>query len=246
LRVDLYPEFIDILRSAAQLIASRSVFLWRRSDEPDPMAIDLSFRPVIAEKIVERALDKTACVLCPRRISYKKGQFVATQPVEPYLFLVHNDFLGPRAGYYNKPEENMLFEKMIEGVLGFPAKNLLVREILRCHFSKEDTGDPAALANCATHLRQDIERAGIRGIVLVGQAASLVFRDKAELTAKQGKIFEWNGVRTMLLPGPNRLVYMREKGYPREQIDAERRKIYELLRMFKEKVIGAQVSPELR
>ncbi|HNA78328.1 MAG TPA: hypothetical protein PKG67_10065 [Turneriella sp.] len=240
MRVDLYPELIDILRSAGKLIGSRNFFLWRGSEEPDPAGIDLSFRPVIAEKVVERALDKNACVLCARRISYKKGQFEATQPVEPYLFLVHNDFLGPRAGYYNKPEENTLFEKMIEGVLGFSATNLLVREILRCHFSKEDTGDTAALAHCATHLRQDIERASIRGIVLVGQAASFVFRDKAELADKQGKVFEWNGVRTIVLPGPNRLVYMREKGFPREQIDAERKKIFELLTMFKEKIIGAQ------
>lgn len=240
MRVDLYPELIDILRSAGKLIGNRSFFLWRGAEEPDPAEIDLSFRPVIAEKVVERALDKNACVLCARRISYKKGQFEPATPVEPYLFLIHNDFLGPRAGYYNKSEENTLFEKMIEGVLGFPAKNVLVREILRCHFSKEDTGDPAALANCSTHLRHDIERASIRGIVLVGQAASFVFRDKAELAEKQGKVFEWNGVRTIVLPGPNRLVYMREKGFAREQIDAERKKIYEMLTMFREKIIGAQ------
>lgn len=240
MRVDLYPEFIEILQSAARLIGSRSFFLWRGSDEPDPAAIDLSFRPVIAEKVVERVLDKNACVLCPRRISYKKGQFEPPQPVEPYLFLVHNDFLGPRARFYNSPEENALFERMIEGVLGIPAKKLLVREILRCHFSKEDTGDPAALANCATHIRHDIEQASIRGIVLVGQAASLVFRDKAELADKQGKIFEWNGVRTMVLPGPNRLVYMRVKGFPRQQIDAERKKIFGLLKMFKEKIMTAR------
>ncbi len=240
MRVDLYPEFIDVLRSAGKLIASRNFFLWQGSHEADPLAYDLSFRPVIAEKIVERALDKNACVLCARRISYKKGQFEAIKPIEPYLFLVHNDVLGPRAAFYNKPEENTLFEKMIEGVLGFPASNLLVREILRCNFSKEDAGDATAVANCSTHLRHDIERAAIRGIMLVGQAASFVFRDKAELAEKQGKIFEWHGVKTMVMPGPNRLVYMREKGFPREQIDAERRKIFDLLKMFKEKIIGAQ------
>lgn len=240
MRVDLYPEFIDILRSAGKLIGSRNFFLWRGAEEPDPETIDLSFHPVIAEKVVERALDKNACTLCARRISYKRGQFEPLQPAQPYLFLVHNDFLGPRAGFYHKPEENALFEKMIEGVLGFPAASCLVREILRCHFSNEDTGDPAALAHCATHLRQDIERAGIRGILLIGRAASFVFPEKNQLAEKQGKVFEWNGLPTMVLPGPNRLVYMREKGFPRAQIDAERKKIYELLTIFREKIIGAQ------
>lgn len=239
MRVDLYPELIDILRAAGKIAASRSFFLWRNADEPDPAAMDLSFRPVIAEKVVERALDKNACVLCGRRISYKKGQFEPVRPSQPYLFLVHNDFLGPRAAIYQKPEENALFEKMIEGVLGFPARSALVREILRCHFSREDTGDAAALAHCMTHLRQDVERAAIRGIMLIGQAASFIFRDKAELAEMQGKVFDWNGLRTMVIPGPNRLVYMREKGYPQEQIDAERRKIFDLLSIFRENVVAA-------
>jgi len=237
LRVDLYPEFIEILRSAEKLIGSRSFFLWRGSEEPDPQTINLSFRPVIAEKVVERALDRNACTLCARRISYKKGQFEPRQPVQPYLFLVHNDFLGPRAGFYHKPEENELFEKMIEGVLGFPPASFLVREILRCHFSQEDTGDAAALAHCSTHLRRDIDQAGIRGIMLVGQAASFIFPEKNQLLEKQGKVFEWNGLPTMVLPGPGRLVYMREKGFPRAQIDAERKKIFALLTMFKEKIM---------
>lgn len=236
MRVDLYPEFLELLRATQKLIAGRQFFLWKRAEEPPPESINLSFRPAVAEKVVERALDKNACVLCARRISYKKDQFSARQPTQPYLFVVHNDFLAPRAGFYNDPEENALFERMIEKVLGFSAKEALVREILRCHFGKEDTGDPHALQNCTIHLRQDIERAQIRGILVVGQAASFLWPDRKQLIGLQGRVFEWNGVKTMVLPGPNRLVYMRKKGFLREQIDAERRKIFAILTTFRDEV----------
>lgn len=237
MRVDLYPEFLELLHAAQKIVAARKFFLWKLDSEPEPESIDLSFRPAVAEKVVERTLDKNACVLCARRISYKKNQFAAVQPAKPYLFLVHNDFLSPRAGFYNDPEENALFERMIEKVLGFSARDALVREILRCHFSKEDTGDIAALQNCATHIRHDIERAQIRGILIVGQAASLLWPDKKQLSELQDKVFDWSGVKTMVLPGPHRLIYMRKKGFPREQIDAERKKIFSILTTFRGEII---------
>lgn len=238
MRVDLYPELIDILSGAARLLKSKNYLLWRRDDEPDPGAIPLSFKPVIAEKTVERTLDKNACVLCARRISYKKEQFSSPKPLKPYLFLVHNDFLGPRADIYNEGSENTLFVKMIQGVLGFHPREALVREILRCHFSADETGESAQLQNCEKHIRHDIAQAEIRGIILFGKAATFVFRDKAELAAKQNQVFDWQGLPTMVCAGPNRLQYMRDKNFAKEQIDAERQKIFETLGIFKSKIIG--------
>lgn len=203
------------------------------------MDLDLSFRPVIAERTIERTLDKNACTLCARRISYKKGQFTSQAPLRPYLILIHNNFLGPRAGFYNNSDENRLFEKMIESVLGFAADAVLVREILRCHFSADDTTDAENTERCQVHLRKDIEAFGIRGILLVGQAASLIFRDKADLAARQNQVFEWQGVQAMVCPGPNRLQYMRDKKFAKDQIDAERQKIFGTLKIFREKIMGA-------
>ena len=239
MRVDLYPELIDILAGASRLLKSRNFFLWQRDGEANPGDIPLSFQPVIAEKIVERAFDKNACVLCARRISYKKDQFAAKPPQRPYLFLVHNDFLGPRAGIYNEASENTLFEKMISGVLGFSPREVLVREILRCHFSGEETGDTLQLKNCETHIRHDVDNHALKGIILFGKAATFVFPDKAALAEKQNQVFEWQGVPTMVCAGPNRLQYMRDKNFAKDQIDAERQKIFETLRIFKEKIIGA-------
>jgi hypothetical protein len=238
LRVDLYPELIEILSGTAQLIKSRNFFLWRREGEANPAEIPLAFKPVIAEKVIERTLDKNACVLCTRRISYKKDQFVPKKIRQPYLFLVHNDFLGPRAGFYNEAAENSLFEKMIEGVLGFHPRDVLVREILRCHFSTEETGEEAQLQNCELHIRHDIENHSLKGIILFGKAATLLFRDKTVLSAKQNQVFDWQGLPAIVCSGPNRLQYMREKNFAKDQIDAERQKIFETLRIFKDKIIG--------
>jgi len=238
-RVDLYPEFLEVLRAAQRLVAGREFFLWRRDDEGDPIQTDLSFKPVLSEKVLERTLDKAACTLCSRRIAYKKNQFAVLNPTEPYLVLIHNDFTGPKAKFYNDSEENAIFEKMIEGVLGFPAAAAVVRELVRCHFSAEETGDETAVANCLRHARSDIEAYAIKGILLVGQAASFIFRDKTELVQKQDIVFEWQGVPTMVCSGPSRLVYMRKKNFSKEQIDGERQKIFNSLRIFREQVIGA-------
>lgn len=239
MRVDLYPELIEILDGASRLARAKNFFLWRRDGEAEPGEIPLSFKPVIAEKVIERTLDKNACVLCARRISYKKDQFAAKRVARPYLFLVHNDFLGPQAAFYNESSENTLFEKMTEGVLGFHPRETLVREILRCHFSAEETGDEGQLKNCEKHVRQDIETYSIRGILLFGKAATFVFRDKAALAERQNQVFDWQGLPTMVCAGPNRLQFMRDKKYAKEQIDAERQKIFDVLKIFKDKVIGA-------
>jgi hypothetical protein len=219
------------------LIRGRGALLWRRDPEPDPAEIPLSFKPVIAEKVVERALDKSACVLCDRRISYKKDQFNTVGPQQPYLFLVHNPFIGPKSAFYHNPAENALFEKMIEAVLGLHPREMLVREILRCHFSAEDVLQSEYIENCSKHLRAELAAHNIKGILLFGQAATLVFKDKQQLKARENLIFEWQGIPTMVCPGPNRLVYMREKNFDREQIDAERQNIFSILSKFRSEVM---------
>lgn len=160
-------------------------------------------------------------------------------PTEPYLVLVHNDFLNPKAKYYNSAEENALFEKMLEAVWQIHPSLLLVREILRCHFAPDNLSEPANLENCFTHLRRDLETARYRGILLVGKAASLVFPEKIDLEKRQDAVFEWQGLPAMVCPGPNRLVYMREKKFAKEQIDSERQKIFATLTTFRDKIIRA-------
>ncbi len=238
MRVDLYPEFLEILAAAKGLVAGRRFFLWQHDNEDDPETADFSFRPVVSEKLVERTLDKNACVLCAQRISYKRGQFSAHRPERPYLLLVHNDFLGPRGGIYQNAEEDALFNRMVERVLGFAPAEALVREVLRCHFAADHLNNEELLQNCFSHLRADIENYSIKGILLFGKAASLVFPDKAKLEAMQGQVFDWQGVATTVCAGPGRLVYMREKGFAKEAIDAERQKIFAALTTFKEKIIG--------
>ena len=238
MRVDLYPEFLEILAAAKGLVAGKRFFLWKQETEGDPERADFSFRPVVSEKLVERTLDKNACVLCAQRISYKRGQFAELRPTRPYLMLVHNDFLGPRGGAYHNSEEDALFQRMVERVLGFSPAEAVVREVLRCHFAADGLNNADFLQNCFSHLRADIERYQIKGIILFGKAASLVFPDKAKLAELQGQVFEWQRIATTVCSGPGRLVFMREKGYEKEAIDAERQKIFAALTTFKNKIIG--------
>lgn len=238
MRVDLYPEFLEILAAAKNLVAGKRFFLWKQESEREPERADFSFKPVVSEKLVERTLDKNACVLCAQRISYKRGQFAEQRPTQPYLMLVHNDFLGPRGGIYQNSEEDQLFQRMVERVLGFSPAEAVVREVLRCHFAAEALNNEDLLTNCFSHLRADIERYQVKGILLFGKAASLVFPDKAKLAELQGQVFDWQGVASVVCSGPGRLVYLREKGYAKEVIDAERQKIFAALTLFKDKIIG--------
>lgn len=238
MRVDLYPEFLEILKAAGSLVAGRRFFLWKQDGEAPPESADFSFKPVVSEKLVERTLDKSACVLCAQRISYKRGQFAALNPTEPYLLVIHNDFLGPRGGSYQNSEEDALFHRMVERVLGFSPKVAVVRELLRCHFAADSLSNPELLQNCFSHLRSDIERFKVKGILLFGKAASLVFPEKSKLEEMQGQVFDWQGLPTTVCAGPGRLVFMREKGYTKDAIDAERQKIFAALKIFKEKIIG--------
>jgi len=237
LRVDKIPALIEILNNFESLIQKKKIFLWKKSHENPPESFDLSYSPVISAKTVERKVDKSACTLCEKRISYKKDQFKKQIPKLPYLFVVHNDFVGPQSQIYHQSEENSLFEKMISTTLKIKPSDVLIRELLRCHFSKEDIFTTQVIANCQNHIERDILDFKIKGMLIFGKAASLLYQDKSELSKKSENPFELFSVKTMICPGPNRLVYMREKKMPQEQIDAERRKIFDTLNRFKVEIM---------
>lgn len=237
MKVNLYLQLRDIVSDFTQLLKEKSFPVIRRESEPPAENFDNSFTPVIPEKIVEQVA-ASVCTLCPRRISYKKAQFdMLRRPQLPFLILVHNPFLGPTSGYFHDQEVNTLFRKMIETTLGAPPERFLIREILRCHFSTEDQTHPDNISNCATHIKKDIGEFDLKGILLVGQAAALLFPDKDELASKSGKIITLHGLPALVMPGPNRLVFMREKNFAKDKIDAERKVLFAMLTLFKKEIM---------
>lgn len=237
MRVNLYLQLRDIVSDFTQLLREKSFPVLRRENEPPVENFDSSFTPLISEKIVEQ-VSASVCTLCSRRISYKHGQFeMKKHPALPYLILLHNPFLSPTSGFFHDQEVNSLFRKMIETSLGSAPEKFLIREILRCHFSKEDQSDPDWVNKCSSHILTDIQEFKIRGILIVGQAAALLFPDKDELSKKSGKIISMHGLPALVMPGPNRLVFMREKNHPKDKIDAERKLLFNMLVLFKKEIM---------
>jgi len=240
MNVEPYPELLNVIREFRGFLQNTPAkdLIWRRENEPPPESIDLSFIPEVGEKTVETFLDTSVCTLCDRRISYKENQFTGVAPRLPYLILIHNSFNLYPSQYYESKGQDGLFRKMITKGLGDGPENFLVREVLRCYFGKEDEGNPEFPRNCRKHIREDIEKYRLKGVLLVGQAAQIVLEASPQTLAKKmGTVFEFEGLPTAITPGPNRIEFMTLKKYPQEQIDKEKEGIMKALTLFKDKII---------
>ena len=238
MHVEKYPELLDIVRFyKRRLIESDpSTLLWQREGEEDPFAVDLSFHPEISEKTVETFLQSDVCTLCERRISYKT--LIQNEPSLPYLILIHNSFVGDHGRFFEDSAVNDLFLRMIQAGLGADARQFRVREALRCFFGQKEESDPAHFVNCQKHLIDDLSRDNIRGILIIGQAAPIVFgNNKQKMEQAAGKVSEFFGLPAVVCPGPTRIKVMEERKMPLAQINDEKRKIINILSIFKKEVM---------
>lgn len=234
-----YQQNLKEVLSDLQTLLKKKKFIFKRETEPDPFGIDLSFTVPVAGDSLDKLVKPGLCTLCDRRISYKHRQFANEAPQKPFLILKHNSFLGEHNRYYQDPAVNTMFEKMIQAGLESPPNAFLVREILRCHFGAEDLMNPVWTEHCAYHILEDIKRHNLKGILLVGKAAALAYRDPKERAQKLKKVFEFHGSPAVLTPGPDSVVEMQQKGVPVEKINAQKRLIYESLVLFRKEVIGS-------
>jgi len=238
MHVEKYPELLEIVRFYKRHLseANPSTLLWQREDEEDPFAIDLSFTPKISEKTVETFLQSDVCTLCDRRVSYKSVS--QNEIALPYLILVHNSFIGDHGRFFEDAAVDDLFLRMIKAGLGADARQFLVREALRCFFGQKEESDPAHFHNCQKHLIDDITRENIKGILIIGQAAPIVFGgDQKKLELSAGKVTELFGLPVVVCPGPTRIKVMEERKLPTQQINEEKRKIIKILELFKKEVM---------
>lgn len=241
MHVESYPELLDVITKTKQYLQheDKSLLIWRRNDEADPLSIDLSFEPELREATVESFLEPNVCTLCERRIGYKPGQFGREQGKAPFLILIHNSFILDRGRFFEDVKVNEIFVNMIRAGLGRPPHDFVVREVLRCYFGAEDEGNGDYLQNCRKHLAEDIEGYKVKGIVIIGQAAPLIFgSDKRVLEGLTGSIKPLFGTPAMVMPGPARIVYMQKKGFAPEKIVAEKRAILGYLENFRREVMG--------
>lgn len=209
-----------------------------RSHEPKPEHVSLHFKGELPAKIVEGALRPLPCTLCRERITYKKGQFDKKKPEIPFLILLHNSARYDENTFFEDPDENALFIDMIEKTTHFHPRQFLVRELLRCEFDQLTAdGLKSWIPNCSRHIYDDIDRFNIRGLLIVGQAASLLFPDKEKRLEMVGKKITQYGIPTVITPGPGRIIYLEKKKAPKATILEEKRRIYHAILCFKNEVM---------
>jgi len=240
MHVEYYPDLLDIVKSLQYNLKTldSSKILFKRTGEPNPLDVNISFTPVISEKTVEQFIKQDVCISCDRRISYKPGQFSKPAVERPYLVLIHNSFIVTDKRYYDSPPVDLIFRNMIRNGLKCNEKDILVREILRCHFGSDDEKSIYSIQNCKQHIRKDIDRYAIKGILILGQAASLLFNnDTAKISKITGEIIELEGVPAMVCPGPNRIDYMVQKNMDAEKIKSEKTLILNYLQKFQQEIM---------
>lgn len=239
MRVDLYPELAAFVRGLAKYLQSYpSSLLFRRSGEVDVRDISLHFKGQLSASAVKKAIKEAPCVLCKERISYKPAQFLEKKVALPFLIVIHNALILKGDVFYAKSEENELFIKIVENTTGYHPNQFLVRELLRCHFDAlPNQYSEKWIQNCAIHIQEDIARYHIRGALVFGEAAAMLFPKREELWANVGKKINLWGIPAVLSPGPARILYLIQKKYPEAEIQKEKRRIYEAVLLFKKEIM---------
>jgi len=240
MQLDFYPDYLHAVQDLKKFlqVSSPSSTVWKFEGEIDPLAIDLSFEPPISEKTVEDFIDSDVCTLCARRIGYKPTQFLKPTIRRPYLIIVHNSFILGKDKVFEEGAANSLFKKMIKAGLNAEPQDFLVREVLRCYFGKEDESVLDNQQNCLTHMRRDIVEYNIKGILIIGQAATKIFgTDQEKLKKISGKVIEYEGLPTVVTSGPERIIYMLQKKVAENTLQQQKAKILEHLQLFRKNIM---------
>ncbi len=238
MNVTAYKGLHNILSGLVAILEDApQSFLLRRDAEPSPDSINISFKPVVPEKVVEKVLTPGLCTACEKRINYKPNQFEARAPKYPYLILVHNPRAMSKDRVYEGKEENELFEKMIEATYKKKASDFLVRDAVRCNFGTIYSNLAESAKACRTHVEDDIAKYNIKGVIVIGRAANLLVQDKQKLAALSQTVTPFFSVPTIFVSGPERIVALRKKNAPEEETYKARRSAYDSLKLFEREVM---------
>jgi len=212
-------------------------FLYQRENEIDPAQIDLSYTPVVARKVLKKIVRGDLCTLCENRISYKPNQFKKSNGKLPYLIILQNNFLAKKNQYFQDRAADLMFRKIISATLKNDCDQFVIHELLRCHFPSEAKNLDQPIQNCLTHIHEEIKQYNIKGILIMGGSAPLLFPNKQKLQNLIGNVFEFCKLPTVISPGPQRLTYMQQKGFADNKILEEKRKIFSNVNLFFKEVM---------
>ena len=212
-------QFQELLSTTLQYLqVNHRKSLFKRDQETSALSLDYSYFPQVANVTPHPVKKETnlLCTQCSRRISYKVNQFAQEEPDVPILVINHNPFFNQKNQFYQSPAYDKILHRMLLKVFQKDAHSFLVRDVLRCHFGKEEVREKEWRDHCLEHTKADLAKFKIRGILVLGQAAVLMFPESAELKARNAKLTEFFGVPLMVSSGPERIHYLMEKGNKEE------------------------------
>ena len=236
-RIGIIEEYKEILDSSIRILKSfdTNYNLWKLENEDAPTSFDLNFNPIIEPveySVVNTHYNPNACVLCYKRVSYKPKQFETNIPQLPLLILIHNNFVTKNTNKYSDDSLDREFNEMLLEGTGYKSNSFCVREVLRCHFGDTDIHVQEHYTNCMVHLREDIKQFNIQGILVIGEAVNIVFKEKKDIEKYLYKIDTYLDIPTIATPGPSRLLFMKKNGYSDIKINEERAKIQRAIQQF--------------
>ncbi|MDH5716134.1 MAG: hypothetical protein OEZ22_00680 [Spirochaetia bacterium] len=231
-----YPAFLEILKNINYILRNnKNNLIYKKEAEALPESYNLSFHPILPEKTIEKIYNEKLCVSCSKRISYKENQFDDNRPKLPFLILIHNT-LKKDQKYFQDINADTMFKNMIQNTLGFLPEDFLIREVLRCHFSADEIENEIWIKNCKSNIYNDIKNFKIKGILIIGDAVKF-FINKTEMNNNFNKVTEVLGLPAVFSAGPNRIIYLQNKKYTNTIIKQEKLKIFNSIKLFKEKIM---------
>ncbi len=197
---------------------NKDTLMWQREEETDTNHFDYTFTVPLTQIPVVSAKTKKSCTICSRRMFYKPGQFDTPHSLAPFLLLVHNEYLYSQEKIFYNTLVNEKMSFLLQQINCLPTQ-FIIREVVRCHFAREDILNPLWAKNCTQHIQEDIHKFKIKGILVVGEAIRLLFPNNSH--ENLGQIINFCKLPTLLTPGPSRIIYMQSKGIAIMKINKE-------------------------
>jgi uracil-DNA glycosylase family 4 len=178
-----------------------------------------------SDKNIKIQQENLICNLCKDKVYAVKNYFKLPKS-EPYplLVLLYNGSYNvkklPRDNsdkfYFSSEEEDNLFDRMLQAV-NLNITNLYFQEFVACHFSPNSTIEEweVRVKNCLSFLEKNLEKYNIEKILLVGNAALLLFGQEAIKMANKSEVLSLNfnnkEYPTMIIRSPIALLTIEQK-----------------------------------
>ncbi|EQA43669.1 hypothetical protein LEP1GSC050_1271 [Leptospira broomii serovar Hurstbridge str. 5399] len=236
----LLQELKSILQDLRFLIKKEDFPIFRKRGEPDPQTMELVWKenwnfgytstesgvPTqtrgVQVRIPPKEQDRNfSCKLCPERLSAVRHFIVRGR--KKVLVLHYTGEFQPNKPSYAKtspqrifrtPEAENLFDRMIQKEFGFSMREFYYQEYPACLFSQDRSSEldwKRRVENCRVHVKETVQKEGIKGIILLGAAATLAF-GKEEAAKLLGKTVEFEpGIPMVILRSPEAILSSEQK-----------------------------------